>query len=266
MATDATTLISVVMPAFNAEKTLEQSIRSVLQQKHQNLELIVVDDASIDATYAIARELAQKDARVKVYKNVQNLGVSETRKKGIAKASAEWIALLDSDDMWDAYKLEKQCEKMKAYPECPFFFTGSAFVDEDNQPSKYTLHVPEQMTYRALLRQNLISCSSVLIRKELLETFPMPKDPMLHEDYAAWLQILRTIPYAVGIDEPLLIYRLDKNSKSGNKRKAARMQWRTYQYVGLPFFQTAVFFASYALRSLKKYTSIHRGMWENGER
>ncbi len=266
MAGDANILISVVIPAFNAEKTLRQAIDSVLAQKYARVEVIVVDDASTDATYPLAQELAKTDPRIKVYRNPCNLGVSETRNRGVVQAGAEWIALLDSDDLWEPSKLEKQCEKMREYPDCPFFFTGSAFVGAEDQPSEYQLHVPERMTYGALLRQNRISCSSVLIRKDLLQAYPMPKDAMLHEDYAAWLQILRTIPYAVGIDEPLLIYRLNQNSKSGRKGRAARMQWRTYRHVGLSWGQSARFFASYALRGVKKYTSIHRGMHKNRER
>ena len=107
-----------------------------------------------------------------------------------------------------------------------------------------------------LLCQNIVSCSSTLVKKECLLRHPMKDDRMIHEDLAAWLAVLDETPYAVGVDEPLLLYRVSKSGKSGNKFKAAKMQWRTYRAANVPFFTAAISFLRYAVRGVVKYASI----------
>ena len=257
-------LVSVVMPAFNAEKTIAQAIQSVLNQTYKKLELIIVDDASIDHTLQIAMAYAKNDARIRIIENMENLGVSCSRNHGVELALGGWIAFLDSDDMWQLDKLEKQCKAILINPSCSICFTGSAFIDEYDHFYRYILPVPEQISYRELLKQNLISCSSVLAKKETLKLHPMICDPMIHEDYATWLKILRDEPYAIGINEPLLIYRIRKHSKSGNKFRAAKMQWRTYKVVGIDWFNSIQSFAAYAWRNLQKYAQIRKSSDRSG--
>ena len=249
-------LISVVMPACNAEQTIGQAIESVLDQTHKPLELIIVDDGSTDDTLSLAAEYAERDKRIRILENETNCGVSYSRNHGVEAANAEWIAFLDSDDMWTPQKLEKQCAEISANPSCPLFYTGSAFMDEYSEQYSFILSVPEQLTYNSLLKQNLIYCSSVLVKKAALLKYPMMSLPMIHEDFAVWLNILKDEPCAVGIDEPLLVYRLSRNSKSGNKLRAAVMQWRTYRAVGIGRFKAIPYFISYAWRNVKKYTKI----------
>ena len=252
--------ISVVMPAFNAEKTIAQAIQSVLDQTYTILELIVVNDASSDNTLQIAQQFAREDVRVHVITNETNLGVSGSRNRGIALSHGDWIAFLDSDDMWQPDKIEKQCVALSNDESSVLCFTGSSFIDERGIPYGYTLKVPEQICYQELLKQNLISCSSVLAKKNVLERYPMIRDPMIHEDYVTWLRILRTIPYATGVNEPLLIYRIGRHSKSGNKIRAAKMQWRTYATAGVGKMTAVRYFAVYACRNLRKYLRIHNSM------
>ena len=79
---------------------------------------------------------------------------------------------------------------------------------------------------------------------------------MIHEDFAVWLKILDEIPYAYGIDEPLLQYRISENSKSGNKLKSALMNWNTYRYVGLNYVRSLFYMWCYIMRSVKKWRNI----------
>lgn len=253
---DTELMISVIMPAFCAESTIEQAIQSVLMQTHQKFELIIVNDASADQTLRIAQEYARKDARIRVLNNPVNLGVANSRNRGVDVAKAGWIAFLDSDDMWHPRKLERQSQLVLSHPECPICFTGAAYVDESGSPYRYVLRVPSRLTARELLKQNLISCSSVLVQKEALQAYPMINDPLIHEDLATWLNILGHNGYAIGIDEPLLVYRLSGNSKSGNKFRAAQMQWRTYRIMGLNRLTAAACFGVYAWRNIRKYTLI----------
>ncbi|MBR4026628.1 MAG: glycosyltransferase family 2 protein, partial [Lachnospiraceae bacterium] len=90
-------LISIIMPAYNCEKYIEDSIKSVLYQTYQNWELIVIDDKSKDNTYALLNKLKVQDNRIKVFQNERNMGVGQTRNRGVELANGQWIAFLDSD-------------------------------------------------------------------------------------------------------------------------------------------------------------------------
>ena len=242
------------MAAYNAEKTVESAIKSVLSQTYANWELIVVNDCSKDGTEAIVAGFAGIDPRVRLISNETNSGVSITRKKGAETAKGTWIAVLDSDDMWKPDKLEKQMRLINE-KNAELVFTGSGFIDNEGNPIDWQLHVPETLSYRELLKQNLVSNSSVLVKKELYEQFYAVGDDM-HEDFAIWLGITKTGRKAFGIDEPLLIYRLAKSSKSSNKLKAARMNWNTYRYVGLNPVAASYYMCCYTVRGLLKYRHL----------
>lgn len=251
-------LISIVIPAYNAEKTIEKAILSAIGQTYSDIEVIIIDDCSQDGTVKIAADYEKKDNRVRVLQNQTNMGVAFSRNKGVEEARGDWIAFLDSDDRWDIAKLKKQAALLEQYPSCPLCFTGSAFENSEGLRCNYKLSVPEKMGYHDLLKQNLISCSSVLVKKEVLIKYPMKSDPKIHEDLATWLEILKSGAEAVGIDEPLLIYRVSSQSKSGNKLKAARMQWKTYQVAEIGYLKSIRYFFSYAWRNIKKYLHILR--------
>ncbi|MCD7909869.1 MAG: glycosyltransferase family 2 protein, partial [Clostridium sp.] len=159
------------------------------------------------------------------------------------------------DDCWAPEKLPLQLN-FAHHTQASFTFTGSAFMDEYGNRLSHELAVPEQVTYHQLLKQNIISCSSVMIQKDLLLQYPMGSDQM-HEDFAVWLQILRDNHLtAHGLNLPLLIYRLSASSKSGNKLKAAQMTFRVYRHVGLSFPGAVYYWCWYTVRSLQKYRRI----------
>ena len=247
-------LVSIIMAAYNAEKTIEQAINSVLSQTYTNFELLVVNDCSKDRTAELVKGVAAKDGRVRLISNVKNSGVSYTRKHGLEEANGSWIAILDSDDAWAPEKLEKQIE-LQNRTNADLLFTGSAFMDADGHPIDWYLHAPAEVTYRQLLKQNVLSNSSALVRKELYARHYAVGDGM-HEDFATWLGILKNGRLAYGVDEPLLIYRIAKNSKSGNKIKAAKMNWNTYRYVGLNFVQSLYYECCYTVNGLRKYKNL----------
>ena len=112
--------------------------------------------------------------------------------------------------------------------------------------------VKRHITYRDLLRSNCINCSSVVLRAELAARYPMEHEDS-HEDYITWLKLLHDGGYAVGIDEPLLYYRLSNSGKSGSKRKSAGMTYKAYRYAGLGRGRAGLCFVSYALHGLLKY-------------
>lgn len=249
-------LISIIMAAYNAEKTIGQAIKSVIGQTYENWELIVVDDRSTDNTTDIVQKFKDEDARIKLIQNNKNLGVSYTRRVGLTKAEGKWVAVLDSDDAWNNEKLEKQA-KLQRKTQAKLLYTGSAFMDEKGRKMEGTLRVPEKISYKKLLKQNLISNSSALVTKELYEQNYVMAD-WLHEDFAMWLKILKRGITAYGIDEPLLIYRLDKSSKSGNKLKSAKMNWNTYKYIGIRGIEAVYLMICYVINGILKYLRIQK--------
>lgn len=244
------------MPAFNADHYIEEAIQSVISQTINTWELIIIDDCSTDRTSEIARNYATIHSNIRYYNNPQNLGVAESRNRGISLSTGEWIAFLDSDDCWHPQKLESQLSYAKKHG-VDFVFTGSSFINENSEPLNYYLSVPTTVCYRELLKQNIISCSSVLIQRELILQYPMKQASKMHEDFAVWLQILRDKNRcAYGIDKPLLIYRISSTSKSGNKIKAGIMTYQVYRYLDIHTIPALYYWICYTIRSLKKYRNL----------
>ncbi len=249
------TYVSVIMPVYNASRFLKQSVESVLSQSYKDFEFIIVDDCSSDNSYEILCELEKTDDRITVYKNDCNKGVSYSRNFGVAKAKGDLVALIDSDDMWTKDKLKKQLDLFCTYPDTDLCFTGSGYIDTNNVMSDFVFRVPDKVEYKTLLKQNVVSCSSVVIKKEWLLKYPMANDSM-HEDFAVWLSVLKSGGVARGIDEPLLTYRVDKSSKSGNKFKSMKMTYMVYKYLGLNVFKRLYYMMTYIILGIKKHGSI----------
>ena len=182
---DRSELISVIMPAYNSERTLESAAVSVLEQTYENIERLIVDDHSTDDTPEICRALTSSDNRVRVISNTDNLGALRSRLKAVKEAKGDWIAFLDSDDLWNPDKLSKQLV-VREDTGCDLVYTGSAFMDENGQPYEWIMHVPAGIDYKKLLKQNIISNSSVLVNKDAFIRFAPDEgdNRVMHEDFA----------------------------------------------------------------------------------
>lgn len=251
--------VSIIMPAYNSQKYIAEAAASVINQTYANWELIVIDDGSKDETLSVLRALQSQDSRIRLYQNQRNMGVAATRNRAISLARGEWIAFLDSDDRWAFEKLEKQLSLAEARKEAEFIFTGSRFMDEYGRFFKWIMTAPESVTYKKLLKQNVIPCSSVLISKRRLGEHRMQTDSAsIHEDFALWLEILKEGGAAYGVDEPLLIYRISSKSKSGNKIKSAIMTYRTYLRSGIGRISVLYYMAFYLFNGFVKYRSLYK--------
>lgn len=257
-------MISVIIPTYNSAEYIAETLESVCAQTYRNIEILVIDDCSSDDTSEIVEKFAFKDPRIRFINLKENKGAANARNIGTKSAGGDWIAFLDSDDLWAPNKLEKQLNQINELVKLDenhivsFVFTGSSFVDACGKKLTSILHVPEKVDYERLLKQNIISCSSVLIKRTLMLRYPMPCMNDIHEDFATWLQILKEENIvAYGIDEPLLIYRITRSSRSGNKRKAALMTYRTYRFIGLGIWASVKNWLFYAARSIRKYRKIN---------
>lgn len=248
-------VVSIVMPAYNAANTIRSSIESIKAQTVKDWELIVIDDGSKDETAVILAELAAGDERIHFLQNEKNSGASYTRNRAVSLAKGEWIAFLDSDDLWREDKLEKQLVLAEKNPDMVICYTASSFINDDGQPFGYVMQAVEKIDYKTLLRKNLLSCSSVMIRSSVMKEIKMPSDKM-HEDYYVWLTVVRSCGIAYGINEPLLIYRLASNSKSSNRFKSAKMLFNTYRAVGYNMFSSIILVFIYSMHSMTKRVNI----------
>ncbi len=242
-------LISVVIPAYNCAEYISRSIESALSQDVEK-EIIVIDDCSSDSTPEIIQQYCGIDGFI-FYKNETNLGAAETRNKAVKLASGQYIAFLDGDDFWSEDKLKLQLEAITKSG-CVLCCTARELVSPKGESLKHFIPVKECITYKELLKHNQISCSSVLIKREVALEFPMHHEDS-HEDYIMWLEVLQKYKSACGINLPLLKYRLSNTGKSGGKLKSAAMTFKAYRYMGFGMIKSLLCFASYALNGVKKY-------------
>lgn len=242
-------LVSVIMPAYQAEKYIKQAIESVWIQDVP-LELIVVDDCSYDNTRNILKPYMERSDFFYV-RNKNNMGAAASRNRGVKLAKGDFIAYLDSDDWWEPDKLKVQLDLMEKTG-CVICSTGRELMKSDGISTGKKIGVAAVVTYKKLLRQNSINCSSVLIKKNVAVEFPMCYDNS-HEDYITWLKVLKKYGYCAGIEYPYLKYRLSQGGKSRNKVKSARMTFKVYRYLGYGHIRSCIFFLSYAVHGILKY-------------
>ncbi|HAE42891.1 MAG TPA: hypothetical protein DCG34_08260 [Clostridiales bacterium] len=252
MAMGINPLVSIIMPVFNSEAFLNEAVDSVINQTYKNWQLIIVDDASTDGSCILARKLAHTDERVIVIENQINLGVSESRNKGIKIAKGEWIAFLDSDDIWTLDKLQHQL-KLAEDKEADFIYSDIYMKENGYQRVKSSNALPKIAGYKNIRKGNYIACSSVLIRKDVIKQYQFEKSE-LHEDYILWLKILASGTLAYCSEKPLVTIRLRKDSRSGDKKLSILKAYRGYRYVGMGIFNACFCTATNAFRAIRKYS------------
>lgn len=249
-------MVSVIIPVYNAKKYVCEALASVVEQSYVQ-EVIVIDDGSTDGSMEVvqawldAHEAQTEKIRFCLLYNAHNMGVAESRNRGVKEAEGIYVAFLDADDRFAPGKLKKQVELLERTGAC-LCNTARVLMQADGTLTQNIMHTPEKITLADLEQTNYINCSSVVVRRDIMQKYPM-KHSEVHEDYLTWLRMLRDYAYAVGIDEPLLEYRLSENGKSRNKLKSARMTYRTYRLAGYSVWKSCRMFAHYTVMGLKKY-------------
>ncbi len=242
--------VSVVIPVYNGEGTLGTALDSVMVQEVP-LEILVVDDGSTDGTADLVKSYCNRYPQIRYERNIKNLGAAKSRARAVEKARGEFVAFLDSDDWWTEGKLAAQLDVLRKTG-CVLCCTARELMTPQGELTGRVIGVKDRITYRDLLRHNSINCSSVVIRRDAIREFPMEHEDS-HEDYITWLKVLRKYGDAVGINEPMLKYRLSNSGKSGNKLKSAGMTFKVYRYMGFGWGRSAVCFVSYAVHGVWKY-------------
>ena len=238
------------MPAWNAAGTIARSIESVLGQRHAQFELLVVDDASTDATAQLVDGYAMADARVRLIRQPANGGVAAARNTGIAAARGEYVAFLDSDDWWHPAKLERQLAQMRR-ENAQVSYCSYQRVAEDGRVLSLVVP-PREVTHAQMLRSNFIGNLTGMYARSLGNGEFLR---IGHEDYVFWLQMVRRAGRAIRIehDGPLAFYLVREGSVSSNKWRAARWQWCIYREVeGLSRVRATVCMLYYFVYALSK--------------
>jgi teichuronic acid biosynthesis glycosyltransferase TuaG len=191
-----------------------------------------------------------------MYVNEVNKGVVYSRNRAFDLAAGRYIAILDGDDVWEKTKLEKQYDVLKddAIDLC---YSSYSYINEHSTPIRYIYHTREAGSYRSLLRENYIGCSTAVIKAYIAKNVKMNGN-VSHEDYYYWLNLLKQDVAARGIDEPLVRYRIHSKSRSYNKIKAARNRFIIYyKYLDLGVFKSTFFLLVYFIKAAKKYFNIY---------
>lgn len=254
--TEQKLVCSIVIPVYNAERFIEETVRSVMNQTIKDIEIICVNDCSKDNSVDIIKKLQKEDKRIILLENETNLKVSQTRNKGINFAKSDWIALLDADDKWEPNFLEKVIAR-RDETGGRLVSTSCKYMSNEGKLLEGEFIIDKEITYKKLLKQNKILCSSVFVEKALLQKYPFYADAV-HEDYVCWLNVLKEIGTSYGVQEPLMIYRLTVGSKSRNKFKALKMSYNTYKIHGLNFLKRSYYTICNAINGLKKYSKIKK--------
>lgn len=218
-------LVSIIMPAHNAEAHIRTAIDSVLAQSFGNFELLIMDDCSTDSTVDIVRSYT--DPRLKLHVLGSNLGAAGTRNYGIRQATGRYLAFLDSDDCWKPEKLAMQLAFMQVN-QAALSYTAYDVMSPDGTQVTGRVDVPESVTYRYLLRNTIIGCLTVMIDTAQTGLVQMPAFRGA-EDTATWLTILKKGYVARGLTESLAVYRKGNVSLSSNKIQMAKLIWQVYR-------------------------------------
>lgn len=244
--------ISIITPAYNAGKYIEETIKSVQTQTFTDWEMVIVNDCSKDNTYEIAKAYADADKRIKLINHEKNAGVAAARNTALDASTGDYIAFLDSDDLWLPDKLEKQLMFMDTGQYALTYTNYQKFNSDTGEKGK-VICAPAVMTAKRIYGDTSIGCLTVMVNRSMVGTFHMPK--LNHtEDNITWQGILSRGYTAYRLDETLSLYRESSASLTNSKKKAAKQQWQTYrEYYKFSVIKSAFYFSQYAFHAVKKH-------------
>ena len=222
-------LVSIITPIYNSESYILETLKSVQNQLYTNWEHILVDDKSSDNSAAIIKEFAKKDQRIKFIQLEENSGPAIARNKAIELANGRYLAFLDADDIWFDFHLEDSV-KFMGDKMCQFVFASYKRSNAQLDFMHSDFIVPIQVNYKDILKSNSISCLTAVIDISSLGKKYMPLIRK-RQDMGLWLNYLKDIDYAYGIQKPHAIYRMREDSLSRNKIDLIRYQWKFYRTI-----------------------------------
>lgn len=251
MKKDIKPLISIIIPIYNANQTIQRTLNSVLNQTYTLFEVLMINDASSDNSKDIAFSYT-KDQRFKLISLEKNAGVANARNVGIESSSGEYLCFLDSDDWWESDKLNLQIKKTLDN-NLSLSYMSYLRIDEKTSRVLSKVRPPKYLTYSDLLRSNHIGNLTTMIKRSYIENTRFKK--IGHEDYVFWLDILRkgVTAHLINTESNQCNYLVRDSSLSSNKLKTLKWQWTIYRNnENLNIFQSIFFTITYIINALKK--------------
>ena len=246
-------LVSIITPNFNTEKFVAKTIESVLKQTYDNWEMIIVDDASTDKSVEIIKKYASNEPRIHLIQLDKNNGQGNARNIATKFASGDYIAFLDSDDIWHPDKITIHIRFMLE-KNADFSHTSYGFIDESDNRIMQTYHVSSYpVSYKNLLKRTEIGCLTVIYK---IKTVGKRFMPLLKrkQDYALWLEILKDGFVSHPLDEELAYYRQRKGSTTNNKFNLIIDHYKFLRRTqSLNPFLALYYTLAWGLNGLKKY-------------
>ncbi|MDR7521381.1 MAG: glycosyltransferase [Armatimonadota bacterium] len=232
-------LVSVIMPVYNAAETIEEAVQSLLQQTYSDLEIIVVDDGSTDASISLIERY--HDPRIRIVRQ-EHCGIVRTRNTGCAQARGTYLAVMDSDDVAHEGRIAAQVKFLERQPDVGLLGTHARFVHDDGREWLFTPPVEDRALRRYLLWDNPFVHSSVMFRRQAFEeTGGYTEGIVANEDYRLWIRMARNWRLGM-IPQVLLTYRVRGTSASrAASRQSALLarfgaQWEAAKMLG-PWYQ-----------------------------
>lgn len=247
-------LVSIIVPVYNVENYIEETISCVAAQTYEDWELLLVEDWSTDSTLQIILRCMEREGleRIRLIRQPSNMGPARARNRGLQEARGRYIAYLDADDLWVPEKLERELHFLKE-KDAAFVFTGYEFADEQGKGTGTVVRVPDTLSYRHALGNTTIFTSTVMFDTEKIDRKLLEMPDVKSEDTALWFQVLRSGYTAWGLNENLVRYRRAGKSLSSNKLEAMRRIWNLYrrqEHLSLPC--SAYYFCHWAARAVKR--------------
>ena len=213
------TLVSVIMPYYKKEKFIRESVVSILNQSYKNFEIIIIDDEVSSKSHKILRSIMNLDKRIRILRNIKNLGAGESRNKGIKIARGSFIAFCDCDDLWNKEKLKYQLNFMKKN-RINFSFTAYKIINEKTKKVISNRKAKEMINFDMLKKSCDIGLSTVVIKRKILEKFKLKfVNITTKEDFVLWLMLTKNGVKLYGIDKTLAVWRKTQNSLSSSVKQ-----------------------------------------------
>ena len=245
---ESSPLVSIITPVYNATRWLPDTLASVHAQSLTNWEHILVDDGSTDGSLSLIETAGHLDSRIRLLHTERNGGPSTARNLAIAAARGRYIAFLDADDLWLPEKLARSVEWMSTHGYA-FIYHDYRHLSHDGARVGALIKGPEILDLRTLhTRRGTGGCLSVVLDRKLIGDFAFPANyRLLHEDFCAWMSLIRRGHLGHRLPADLGRYRLSKKSRSANKLNGAYNTWLIYREISrLPFLRAAIWWLQYA--------------------
>ena len=247
-------LVSIITPVYNGEKYISETIESVIKQTYLDWEMIVVDDGSKYGSAAIVRRYAEKESRITLLQQ-PNGGSASARNNGIRYANGQYIALLDSDDLWDPDFLKSQLALMKE--KNTICVHGSyKRINENSEEILKAWKAKKEVTYKQMQMTNHIACLTGLYDTSKFGKIYLKEElRSIRDDYAYWLDVVKLAGVSYGNQDVLASYRVISSSTTGKKKKLIRAQFYFYyHYQRLGLFKSILYTMYWGILGVLKFS------------